>query len=259
MSTAASFVDRSGPFVTKRFNVTNTDYLVEFLWRYTQLSPEDRGYDTTAEYINPSPNVRDPLAKMMNKRLSEVKKAGNEEEHVVELWKDAFNKKWPWWKLCIPDEVTGKDRWFLVGRPSFQAPGVRGRGTRCYIAVEVLKRDKKTVLDTKFVHLKDCWRVLADDASDPDLDIRKEGDTLKKLNVANVERVPTLFAHGDIKGQDTSASPKAWKTVNDKFRCRLKTHQHYRLVVEEIGKPLSEFANSGELVLAMFDCIQGAY
>ena len=266
-------VDRSGLFVTKRFDITKTIFLVEFLRRYTQLSPEARGYDTTAEYIDPS-SGKDKLARMMKDRLVEVEKVLEEqktldaddeegmdrvEEHVVKLWRDALDEKWPWWKLRIPDEVTEKDRWFLAGKPSFQAPGVRGRGTRCYIAVELLEpRRGKYELDAKFVHLKDCWRVVADNASDEAMDIRKEGDTLGKLNRAKVERVPTLVAHGDILKQDTSASPTAWKTVNDKFKCRLKTHKHYRLVVEEVGKPLSDFAYSGELVLAVYDCIGGA-
>ena len=252
-------VDRSGLFVTKRFNVTTTDYLVEFLWRYVQLSAEDRGYDTTAEYIDPSSRVPNSLAKMMTGLLSQVEKAGEKEEYVVELWKNALDKKWPWWKLCVPDEVTGKDHWFLVGKPSFQAPGVRGRGTRCYVAVELFIRGKKRDLDTKFVHLKDCWRVVADNTSGPDLDIRKEGDTLKKLNDAQVQHVPTLVAHGDMGQQDTSASPTAWKTVNDKFKCRLKTHRHYRLVVAEVGKPLSDFENSGQLLLALHDCLTGTH
>ncbi|PIL33434.1 hypothetical protein GSI_04056 [Ganoderma sinense ZZ0214-1] len=268
-------VDRSGLFVTKRFDITKTDFLVEFLQRYVKLSPEARGFDTTAEYIDP---VQDELAGMMKERLAEVEQALEEqkaleagdanmdgegedrvEEHVVKLWRDALDEKWPWWKLRVPDEVTKKDRWFLVGKPSFQAPGVRGRGTRCYIALEIFERGKNEhVLDTKFVHLKDCWRVVADNTSDRAMDIRKEGETLGKLNGAKVERVPTLVAHGDLADQNTSASPEAWKTVNDKFKCRLKTHRHYRLVVEEIGKPLSDFTSSGELVVALYDCIQGA-
>ena len=248
-------VDRSGLFVTKRFDITKTTFLVEFLWRYTKLSPEGRGYDTTAEYIDPS---EDPLAGMMKKRLEDVEKAleaqtglgegdggmggegqGRVEEHVVKLWKDALDEKWPWWKLRISDEVTKKDRWFLVGKPSFQAPGVRGRGTRCYIAIELFERGEGgPELDTKFVHLKDCWRVFAGGASGPPIDIQKEGITLKKLNEAHIEHVPTLVVHGDIEDHLTQA-PAAWAQVNDKHKCRLKTHQHYRLVVQEIGKPLS--------------------
>ncbi|PIL33441.1 hypothetical protein GSI_04063 [Ganoderma sinense ZZ0214-1] len=266
-------VDRSGLFVTKRFNITNTDFLVEFLRRYVKLSPEARGIDTTAERIDPSGSV---LAGMMKERLAEVEKTleeqkalesgegnapdevGNKdrvEEHIVELWRKALNEKWPWWKLRVPDEVTEKDRWFLVGKPSFQAPGIRGRGTRCYIAVELLEREHQWELDTKFVYLKDCWRVLDGGADGPAMDIRQEGITLQKLNDAQVEHVPTLVAHGDIKDQTTQA-PAAWKKVNDKHKCRLKTHRHYRLIVKEIGKPLSEFENSGQLLRVLYDCVR---
>nr|VWO95306.1 Cytochrome P450 monooxygenase AKT7 (EC (AK-toxin biosynthesis protein 7) [Ganoderma boninense] len=273
-------VDRSGLFVTKRFNVMKTDFLVEFLWRYTQLSPEDRGYDTTAMYINPAPHARDPLAKMMRERLSEVQNAltranaretgGIEkglgqgkkddeevpEEHIVELWQESLDMKWPWWKLRVTDEKTGQDRWFLTGKPSFQAPGVRGRGTRCHIAVELITdADENHTLAKQFVYLKDCWRVVVDTAGDDSPEIQKEGETLRRLNEANVPHVPTLVAHGDLRGQATQA-PDAWKKVNDKHRSRMKRHQHYRLVVEEIGKPLSQFKNSGQLMLVMHDCLQ---
>ncbi|PIL33433.1 hypothetical protein GSI_04055 [Ganoderma sinense ZZ0214-1] len=253
-------VDRSGLFVTKRFDITKTDFLVEFLRRYVKLSPEARGFDTTAERIDPSGSV---LAGMMKERLAEVERTLDNgekpedrvEEHVVKLWRDALDEQWPWWKLCIPDKVTKKDRRFLVGKPSFQAPGIRGRGTSCYIAVELFERDDEQELDTKFVHIKDCWRVLDNGADGPAKDIRQEGLTLQKLNDAHVGHVPTLVAHGDIMEQSTQA-PAAWVKVNDKHKCRLKTHRHYRLVVKEIGKPLSEFENSGQLVRVLYDCLR---
>ncbi len=81
---------------------------------------------------------------------------------------------------------------------------------------------------------------------------------MKALNDAKVTYVPTLLYHGDLD-QSTESYAK-WldyhegKTQED---CPLKSHQHYRLVVAEVGKPLSEFENGLELVWALFCCISG--
>nr|VWO95307.1 Uncharacterized protein [Ganoderma boninense] len=267
-------MDRLSLFVTKQFNITTTSFLVQFLRRYVKLSPEARGYDTTAQRIFPGST----LSGMMKERLSDVEKMLEEqkdlesgegdarllgigerdrvEEHVVELWRNALDEKWPWWKLCVPDQATEKDRWFLVGKPSSpKPPGVRGRGTRCYIAVELFESHGEQVLDTKFVHLKDCWRVLDRGADGPAMDIRQEGLTLQKLNGAHVKHVPTLVAHGDINEQSTQ-TPAAGKSVENQRKHHLKTYRHYRLVVKEIGKPLSEFENSGQLLRVLYDCLR---
>ena len=58
-----------------------------------------------------------------------------------------------------------------------------GRGTRGYAAYDLTTR--------RFTWLKDAWRTDYDG-------VEKEGDTLAKLNQANVQNVPTLVCHGDI-------------------------------------------------------------
>ena len=243
--------DRSSIFATRLFKLDDSDFLIDFLVRYTQRSPEDRGHDTIAQYIDPAVRDSGSLAEKMRRCLQDAK-TRKEEDHIIALWETSLDERWPWWKLCVPDELTNQDRWYVVGKPSFKAHGVLGRCTRGYVAVEVIDGE----LDGKFVYLKDTWRAVATDPLDEAAYLRKEGETLKRINEANVAHVPTLVAHGDIQGQETQV-PKDSQKVNDKRKHRVKKHQHYRLVVEEIGKPLSQFKNSGQLVLAMHDCIQG--
>ncbi|EPQ50646.1 hypothetical protein GLOTRDRAFT_11794, partial [Gloeophyllum trabeum ATCC 11539] len=131
--------------------------------------------------------------------------------------------------------------YFLVGKPRTDPHGLAGRATRGYIAWDVTGE--------RLVFLKDCWRVPT---------LPKEGDTLLKLNGAEVPFVPTLVCHGDVGGQ-TTLTPGYWDKESDGEESKMKAHAHYRLVVEEIGCPLDDFRNSRELVLVIYESICAHY
>lgn len=153
-------------------------------------------------------------------------------------------------------EGTKKERKFLVGQSHFRAPGVSGRGTRGYIALDVdslsfdagglslaangVALDADKLGTPRFVYLKDTWRVVHED-------IDKEGTILRTLNGFDVPYVPTVLHHGDL-GQVT-ISPQLWVT--------LKKHSHYRLVVKEVGKPLETFDTGEELIGVIYSCVIG--
>ncbi|KAI0665670.1 hypothetical protein C8Q78DRAFT_986039 [Trametes maxima] len=229
--------DRSGIFATAKFNYkTDGEPLVEFLWRFAHLSPAERGIDVTAEEV-----ARDSeLAKSMSDRA----KIGTD-DYARERFAASLEPAWPWYLLHLTDERTGRKRRFLVGKPHFTAFGVAGRGTRSYVAVDADN------ISGPFVHLKDAWRVVHDE-------IDKEGTILEQLNKESVPFIPTLLCHGDL-GQHT-LSLKLWRKyhpdVPEDQMCPVKQHTHYRLVVKEVGKPLSEFKDGRELVFAMFCCLK---
>ncbi|KAI1784348.1 hypothetical protein LXA43DRAFT_976734 [Ganoderma leucocontextum] len=247
--------DRSGVFVTRKFNYkVHGDILVDFLYRYSRLSDAERGYDPTVTRILPAT----PLYNAMRER-AEAKKSGDSRDYVRELFQKSLNAEWPWWKVEVhahaPCGKTRKQqsqtviRKFAVGMPHFQAPGAAGRGTRGYVALP-LRDDDTIAKDAEFVYLKDAWRV--DHAG-----IDKEGDTLKFLNDKHVEYVPTLVCHGDLPGQVTVSQDHWLDFHRDKETVPLKRHQHYRLVVEEVGLPLEAFEHkSSELCEAIFCCLK---
>ena len=159
------------------------------------------------------------------------------------------------------DEESNTVHWYVVGKPHFQASGVAGRGTRGYVALPLQVNeqtgDLELPLDDKgqpaesFVYLKDAWRI-----NHPSL--QKEGVTLKALNCAGVQHVPTVLYHGDLPNQYT-LSYENWPVFYGDKVCKLKPHRHYRLVVKQVAKPLSEFDRGADLVRAILDCLQGAY
>ncbi|KAI0668649.1 hypothetical protein C8Q78DRAFT_1155413 [Trametes maxima] len=203
-------------------------------------------------------------------------------DYVLELFRDSLDTNWSWWKL----RVDGEDgvRHFVVGKPNFIAPGVAGRGTRGFVALD------EANLDGPFYYLKDAWRVSS-------RHIDKEGTTLRYLNEKGVHYVPTLECHGDVseaqvtKTQDlwkdlheadeaekkpektqaeekelkpvgTAAEPEEGKTKPEdeteaevKKTCPFKKHKHYRIVVREVGQKMSKFATSLDLVYALRCCI----
>ncbi|KAI0645261.1 hypothetical protein C8Q79DRAFT_911651 [Trametes meyenii] len=231
-------IDRAGIFATEKFiyRSTHGDRIVQFLRRYAALSLAERGHDTTALRLDPKSDD----AETMRARVKDL----GEDDYVGALFKKQLREDWPWWKLEVPDELTGHTRRYLVGKPHFQAPGVAGRATRGYVALEA---DPAEGQKARFFYLKDAWRVVSDD-------ITKEGVVLQELRKHEVECVPTFVCHGDMLGQRTRTQ-EVWPKCHKGKECALKTHQHYRLVVKEVGKPLEEFSNGMELVMALLCCL----
>ncbi|EIW54488.1 uncharacterized protein TRAVEDRAFT_132862, partial [Trametes versicolor FP-101664 SS1] len=231
-------IDRSGIFATKAFNFkTNGTPLIDFLWRFARLSPEERGEDATAERVpHDSKIVRDIRRRARN--------APN--DYIWKLFMESLeDEAYPWWILTVDDECTKTTRRFFVGKPNFKAQGVAGRGTRGYVALELDKGD------TPFVYTKDCWRVVHDE-------IKKEGVVLQTLNAENVPHIPTVACHGDM-GQTTKSQDlwhKYHPEVSPDAPCPLKKHEHYRLVVKEVGKPLIKFETGIQLLFALFCCLK---
>ncbi|PIL33435.1 hypothetical protein GSI_04057 [Ganoderma sinense ZZ0214-1] len=246
--------DRSGVFVTRKldYNVHGT-ILVDFLYRYSRLSDAERGYDPTVTRILPNTPLYQAMLARANNEVSTDRR-----DYVRKLFQKSLNDQWPWWKIEVhtqaPQARTRNQRNqtvilnYAVGMPHFQALGVAGRGTRGYVAVPV-DEDDTIAPNANFVYLKDAWRVDYDD-------IDQEGVTLKFLNDEGVPFVPTLVCHGDLPDQVT-ISQDHWRDFHpDEKRLPLKRHQHYRLVVKEVGLPLEDFRNkSTELCEALYHCL----
>ncbi|KAH9889430.1 hypothetical protein C8Q73DRAFT_707543 [Cubamyces lactineus] len=283
--------DRSGLVATKKFNyVSQPELMGRFIWRFARMSAAQRGHDTTATRISPD-SAEYRLMKMRAKAPKVATQAGEgrdeqanttaipggvvggteatgggtgeaiviekEDEEVVpgvigDHARAAFAKSLRadpiCWRLRVDDAQKGA-RYFLVGRPHFIASGLVGRGTQTFIAVD--EADPQGPL----VYLKDAWRVAH-------TGIKQEGEILEKLNSKDdggpVPFIPTVRYHGDVDNQATR-SQEIWEKKNggqsDK-ECPLKTHRHYRLVVNEVGLPLDTFQNAFELVGVVIDCIQ---
>ncbi|RPD71828.1 hypothetical protein L226DRAFT_588706, partial [Lentinus tigrinus ALCF2SS1-7] len=252
-------IDRSGAYASYKFEYkTQGAALTRFLVRYSRLFPTARGFDPTAHRIEPDSE----LGRKMEEWGSEAAEA-DPEDHVQQLFNQSLDKSWAWWKLEVhvekkastlssksgrakADGAKVEIQNFVVGKPHFQAGGVACRGTRGYVAVRINAEDN---LEGPFVYLKDAWRV-----DHPG--IEREGSVLQTLNAKETPFVPTLVCHGDLKGAtQVTRSQVVWEKANKGKKGSMKKHQHYRLVVAEVGKPLDQFDRGWTLVMAVLCCI----
>ena len=297
--------DRAGVIFTPSVDyVKYPSILRDFLWRVSHLTDTDIGLDPTVTRVLPGDVdfLRMDLAAL--KKPSDVSHVERELEsaevkeplvfdYVRSLFRISIGGDWPRYKLQVSDGTASRD--YLVGKPTFRAPGAVGRGTRGYVALDCKTR--------RFVWLKDTWRASY-------MIPHAEGDVLQKLNAVGIDNVPTLVCHGDVGDQATvsgdwwepktpvqatplssssSGSPDSPHTIpvptspGSKKRKRanathadqqsqhgdsvpnatidsdhpLRIHRHYRIVVEEVGLPLKNFQYGRQLAYVVLHCLRG--
>ncbi|KAJ2911407.1 hypothetical protein MD484_g9008, partial [Candolleomyces efflorescens] len=223
--------DRAGVVVTEPINFRNKPGpLLEFLWRFNFLPPEERGMDSTVRLATDAKEIdvaKEKLAAHVSKRrqASPV--------YIVE----------------VPDTAT--PRKVLAWGCLSNCKSLTGRSTR-FAAVWDPEAEK-----VRF--LKDMWRT--------DAETREgESDILRILNDAKVEYVPTLLAGGDLPGRyhqtmtQTFTSPKQpWVLTKPGV---LEKWTHHRLLEEYIPTPLEDFKTPKGFLQALFDAFlahKGAY
>ncbi|OBZ71157.1 hypothetical protein A0H81_08678 [Grifola frondosa] len=173
--------DRSGAIVTESFDIReHPGHLCEFLWRFSQVSDVERGYDPT---VGPAGEGEERLFReaittyvklQLDVEEDELRQAVR--EHYKRGAVSAIH-------VTVKDDDGYHNRRFIVSRPMMSPLWLVGRGTRGYWAVDA---DSHQV-----VFLKDTWRY---DGEDDD----REGNILDGLNDLGVRYVPTVLCHGDV-------------------------------------------------------------
>ena len=153
--------------------------------------------------------------------------------HVAVLTRDPGFLPYP----CTYPTISSS---LLSGSPT-SCVGPPQRATRGFVGYDLQRH--------KSVFIKDTWQV--------DLpDITKEGDTYQLLAASKVKNIAPCSAAGDIEKQATlmhlyKDHPWACKT-----KMVLVPH-HYWLVLDVIGKPLTTFSSSWEMLCCVLDALEG--
>lgn len=217
--------DRSGTIVTEAFKYNKSPYLVEFFRRYSKASPEMRGNDQS---------VSDPTP-------MEATKA----REVLDLDDNA-----PLVKLAIPHTDGCSLLYYIAPIPRVTPYTPPGRATRGFPAYDVSRG--------KPVYLKDSWRVNMPD-------IWPEGRVYEKLKIAKVRNIPDCLSSGDIATDQYHATKtcfylkESWACVSEAQLRHFIPHRHYRLTLDVIGRLLTNFQTSYEMVYAVRDAIIGEF
>lgn len=227
--------DRSAAVVTEKFDLKgDSQPLIDFLWRFCQLTDEERGRDET---VRPATKEEESLA----------------DEHISE-WKNTKDR--PVVVLTIWDEALKKLREFIAWGSMANADSLTGRCTRAYPVYE--KETGKTCF------LKDTWRAAT---------LERESDILRELNKAGVRNVPRLLCGGDIPGHVTRshifAIEGARQETTDGLVPLKKRYPwicgiiliteriHHRFTEDFIGVHLDKFKSSKEMMSAVYDAFLG--
>ncbi|KAI1781850.1 hypothetical protein LXA43DRAFT_1054317 [Ganoderma leucocontextum] len=296
--------DRAGVIVTPAMDYyDNPHALGDLLWRISLLDDTSLGLDPSVTPVLPGDvdfSHMDFLALRNPSDLRDAERPIEESELdgplVFEYVRAMFWKSlvgdWPRYRVQVGCREETRD--YLVGKPTFRASEMFGRGTLGYVAY-----DCKT---HRFVWLKDAWRASY-------MIAETEGDVLRKLNASGVQYVPTLVCDGDVRDQTTitadwweqkhfdpstpirpspslasgssttlasSASPgsrkrkRAHATPTSQHGkcspnatmhsdCPFRQHKHYRVVVEEVCMPLRNFQYGRQLVSVVLDSLRAHY
>ncbi|ESK81291.1 other 1 protein kinase [Moniliophthora roreri MCA 2997] len=209
--------DREGAVATSAFRYAERTHLVDFLWRFNHSSPETRGHD---------PTVSIPSAA---------------ESSFVNRAKEILLLK-PWEKVrkfSVYDEESKKTVVFYGGaKPSSASVHPFGRSTRGFLVIDV---------EGNIVYLKDTWRIDAEGMS-------REGDIYAQLHRKNVPHILHVVAHGDVPQQKTVAKSYFPYLFEDEEPS--PPYQHYYIAFREVGRPLTNFVTTYELVNAVKDAIK---
>lgn len=212
--------DREGAIVTSPIDYNNEPDLADFFYRYARASPEMRGVDTS------------------------VTLAGDEE---ADLARSRLNipSTTRMFKVDVP-HVEGSGSVTLVfPQPVTKPHSPVGRWTRACPAFDLVNK--------KLVMLKDSWRV-----SLPD--VLPEGETYKLLMSKKVAHIPKCIAYHDVPPSIAQQSTQTAKFGSAEWalpHLPLTPHTHHRLALDIVGKNLTEFESSRQLVSSVRDALIG--
>ncbi|VDC00969.1 unnamed protein product [Peniophora sp. CBMAI 1063] len=235
--------DHSGVIVTEAFDYTKGDLFTEFLWRFDRALDGDgtgkAGVDTSVT----------PLAQDDDVVLKARQAFANAEDELPYV----ITPETPLRKIIVWDEYTCAPSEAPPARELIVAPSVQhsfsplGRYTLSFPAY-----DPET---NSVCWMKDAWRIAVDG-------FEKEGDTYAKLTkLEGIEGlIPEVLCAGDVR--DSEGKKQATETQDHvgadwaAHTYNIHRYVHYRIVFKTIGRPLTTFKNTKELVQAMADALK---
>ncbi|VDC06334.1 unnamed protein product [Peniophora sp. CBMAI 1063] len=235
--------DHSGVIVTEAFDYTKGDLFTEFLWRLDRAvggdGTDEAGVDKSVTRLAHDDEV-------VLKARQAFAKAEDELPYVITP-ETQLRKVLVWDEYaCASDEELSPRE--LIVAPSVQHSfSPLGRYTLSFPAY-----DPKT--DT-VCWMKDAWRLEEDG-------FEKEGDTYAKLaKLEGIEGlIPEVLCAGDVR--DSNGDVQATVTqdyVDAEWAARsdnIHRYVHYRIVFKTIGRPLTTFKNTKELVQVLADALK---
>ncbi|KAK0224416.1 hypothetical protein EDD85DRAFT_891876 [Armillaria nabsnona] len=237
--------DRSGAIVSKRFDYTEeTTLIFDFYKRFAQLSPGQRGKDTT---VSPIADDDDDDAIVARAKFG---------LYDTDMWHGDARAK-PKRDIKIEDQklfrinmtLDGKARRFVVCAPKFDdgAFSPFGRSTRRSLAIDLdcvdLRDPEKPRAGLLF--MKDYWREDSPRTA-------KESNIYHLLAQHQVPHVAEMETGGDVLNLLTITQ----EYVPAESEICLPILQAHRIFLKTIGRDLTTFCNVKDLVICIADAME---
>ncbi|KAI0073597.1 hypothetical protein K474DRAFT_1666380 [Panus rudis PR-1116 ss-1] len=253
-------VDRAGIIVSSTINyVANPSLLAKFLWRFSSLSLEERGFDPCAQPVTPHEKALLAEAIHQYMRLVDSGKA-----RLLPGMSRTLARDVPAYRVTVTQESTGDNTDYIIQQSFTPERNFFGRATRGFVALNLrdlpLYDSDPDALAKCLVFLKDSWLVSEEGA-------QTEGDIYMDLRECGIAHIPEVFAAGCVYSDaeayrtdnsqitvtnDWAYKPHRWRRT---LRCCPRLYLHYR-VVQELLFPLSTVPHAKELVQVIRDALQ---
>ncbi|RPD73044.1 hypothetical protein L226DRAFT_572499 [Lentinus tigrinus ALCF2SS1-7] len=228
------YFDRQGALVSEPFTYGTRKNLTlhTFFYRLSHMSREQLGFDPTVVPANPD-DVKAMLAYASNAPTDHIKQQIYRTLSVDPKCPEVkTSTQWPAYELAM----CGKR--YIIARPTFASPALYGRCTRGYLAYDIEGRAVR--------FLKDSWR--------PDLErVQPEHEVYERLKARGVtENVLTCLGYENVPNSDGSWQlTRTHKLINPSRAA----HGHYRILFEQVCRPLIDFTDFKELTMLICDAI----
>jgi hypothetical protein len=216
----------------------DTTPLAAFLKAFTSSDPATRGWDMSVNGL-----VLDPEAVEIRAKIAPLLGTLSPERQAK--FTMALQK------FRVPHlEGAGFYTCYASVDPDYLTAELISRATRCWVVY--VKDDNDG--PGRLAYYKRAWRLHG-------VNLEQEGAVLAVLRRRGVEHIPTLMGHGDLPGKwqrtllgtDLGIAKKPW--ARRRVIKQIRTHQHYQLLVEEVGMPLKDYDCSKTLAQAVFDAL----
>ncbi|VDC04238.1 unnamed protein product [Peniophora sp. CBMAI 1063] len=231
--------DHSGVVVTERFDYTKGSIFTEFLWRLDRALGAKVDVDSSVTSLTEADITVLEAARAAfeaEKEFLPYPVTSDMPLRRVSVWDDSSQSS--------PDVVPPSHE-FIAAPAQHHSFSPIGRYTLSYPAF-----DPETKL---VVWIKDAWRINEEG-------FEKEGETYAKLAKLGMKgRVPEVLCGGDVRDHDgqiqvtrsQDCKGKSWAALSH----NVHRYVHYRIVFKTIGRPLTAFTSTKQLVQVLADAL----
>ncbi|KAF9231547.1 hypothetical protein BU15DRAFT_55980, partial [Melanogaster broomeanus] len=226
VGTQARFIrwDASAVVVTAQFDYNeNPEIMAKFFWQFSNLPANLRGHDESVCPAELQTDVEERVRSGLN-LVSET----------------------PLFRYSVP----GLKGYCYGPRPPYPSRSIIGRTTRTLPVWFVPPQPADE--QHHAVYLKDCWRFISFGH-----DVQPEHEIYEMLNSKGIPNIPTSVCGGDVEGPGSKTDTHT--LVDTPWLCvelKVTPFIHYRLVLDVVGRPLTSFRCTKELVGGVLDAMK---